>query len=66
MKNFADTKTASEIIECEKRIQQTAFYDGSLNMWHFVAALRDLGVGEAETRVIVSALVLAGAKLILD
>lgn len=66
MKNYASIKTAKEIIDCEKRIQQTAFYDGSLGMWQFYEALRDLGVGEAETRVIVSALVLAGAKLTID
>lgn len=66
MKNYADRKTASEIIECEKRIQQTAFFDGSLKMWPFIEALRDMGVDEAETRVIVSALVLAGAELIIN
>lgn len=54
-------KAAKESIECYKDL--TAFFDGSVKQGDMFDMLRyRMRFGEAETRVIIAALVLAGAK----
>ena len=57
---YATKKSAAEAIEQYK--DRTGFFDGSLNMADMVNMLRDMRFGEAETNVIVAALILAGGK----
>lgn len=66
MKKYASTKTAKEIIDCEKIIEQTAYFTGELSMSRMRDILLGMGFGWPETRVILAALVLSGAKFTDD
>lgn len=61
---YATKKAAKEAIEQYKDL--TGFFSGDLNMADMKRMLRDMHFGEAETNVIMAALVLAGAKFQLN
>ncbi len=61
---YATKKAATEAIEQYK--DRTGFFDGSLNMADMVNMLRGMRFGEAETNVIMAALILAGGKFTVE
>ena len=62
MAKYRYTKSkAREVIESYKDL--TGYFDGKISVWSMNQMLRyRMGFGDAETRVIIAALVLAGAK----
>lgn len=61
---YVTKKAAKEAIEQYK--DRTRYFDGSLNMADMTWMLRDMLFGEAETNVIMAALVLAGGKFTVE
>lgn len=61
---YATKKTARDIIEQYK--DRTGFFDGSLNMADMTRMFRDMHFGEAETNVIMAALVLVDGKFTVE
>lgn len=61
---YATKKTAKEAIEQYK--DQTGYFNGALNMTDMKQMFRDMHFGEAETNVIMAALVLAGGKFTIE
>ena len=61
---YATKKAAKEAIEHYKDL--TGYFDGSLNMADMVNMLRGMRFGEAETNVIMAALILAGGKFTVE
>ena len=61
---YATKKSAKEYLEANKDF--TAYFTGELNMKDMHEMLRDMGFGAAETNVILSTLIMAGAKFKID
>lgn len=61
---YATKKTAKEILDKYKN--QTAYFDGEIEMKNMKEMFRYMSFGEAETNVILSALVLAGCKFRIE
>lgn len=61
---YATKKAAREVIEQYK--DRTGYFDGSLNMADMVNMFRDMHFGEAETNVIMAALILADGKFTVE
>lgn len=61
---YATKKVAKEAIEQYK--DQTGYFKGALNMADMKQMFRDMHFGEAETNVIMAALVLAGGKFTIE
>lgn len=61
---YATRNAAKEAIEHYKDL--TGYFDGSLNMADMAQMFRDMHFGEAETNVIIAALVLVGGKFTVE
>lgn len=61
---YATKKAAKEALEQYKDL--TGYFSGDLNMADMKEALHYMYLGEAETNVILAALVLAGAKFTVE
>ena len=61
---YATRNAAKEAIEHYKDL--TGYFDGSLNMADMAQMFRDKHFGEAETNVIIAALVLVGGKFTVE
>lgn len=64
---YMTKKAAKEVLDTEKKIPMTAYFDGGLRASDMKDMLRNrMEFGVRETDVIISALVLAGAKFRID
>lgn len=63
---YATKKNAKEIVDEIKHSGRTYYFCGELEMERMVETFRESGFGVDETRVIIAALVLAGAKFTVE
>ena len=67
MAKYATKKSAMEIINREKELHETAYFDGELTLKHIKDMLIwDMGFGKAEANFILAAMVNAGAKFKIE
>lgn len=64
---YMTKKAAQEVINNEKELHETSYFDGSLKASEMKEMLRyRMGFGEAETNFILASMVNAGAKFIVE
>ena len=64
---YMTKKAAQEVINNEKELHETSYFDGSLEASEMKEMLRyRMGFGEAETNFILASMVNAGAKFIVE
>ena len=64
---YATKKMATEVIDREKEMRETAYYDGVLKLSDMKRMLTyRMGFGEAEANFILASMIKAGAKFLID
>lgn len=64
---YATKKMATEIIDREKEMRETAYYEGVLTLSDMKRMFTDrMGFGETEANFILASMIKAGAKFLID
>lgn len=64
---YATKKMATEVLDREKEMRETAYYDGVLKLSDMERMLTyRMGFGEAEAKFILASMIKAGAKFLID